>query len=844
MAVSLATDIRTFEDGDIDIVNNLIGSGGMGIVSLAQWRVKDQEQGIYMGDYVAVKRLEITGNLDTIKREAKMLWRLHENCDNILRLYGLLKSDTGICLVLDYMKHGNVLDFFSEIHSDSQEELWPLKLQICEQICHGMKFLHSKNIIHCDLKAANVLLDDNLNAKICDFGLAKIKLMTTKPSSNPERSEANKLKHNPAGTITHIAPELLNVHNRPSKSSDMYSFGILLWELLSDTSPYQEANSVIIAMNVENGTRPDLKLIPSGCPAILKKIMEDAWQHEAKNRPKFIDILQQLDRENQVEKSVAFALQAWNKKKFPSCAEETVPKNVATRPADFKNYRPPNSAPYSFPTATDRLIDPNIHVAPAVQPVANISRLRTDDLCISEDEISITYSTASSKPLVREEHTAGNVKDFASPSSVSMRSQNHRPRSNKILKIFTHFIVGAVFAAATFTVLHFVQSWSITKGCCLNCFNPYDPNLKSSCLPTISSEGDLAPVDTVCNFNCSSGFVLNGSMAELTCNKDGIWSGPLPYCRKIRQCSALNAPANGGSLQCTNQNYENSKCTFICPEGSKMKFSGSSQSATVTCQADDVFNYHWTGQEPYCEKVVQCKTPTSDSNVKVECSKPTIHASTILDNTYVNGTTCQFVCITPMSLDAADTYGLCQDDGTWNVTSGIKCIKGCSDFPAPPKSNYTCTKGRLENSRCTFTCHDNFVMVGSNNMVCHYGKWLNPPPRCECPSCRSGSDCNNTVNFTESWEAMNTTKNVIYDGYLFICTDVERVYSKKSQNTPLFGCQCRDRKLNHNKQCNDDTSQTLACKKAFASLILIMSYNRTLTLPCDAENMPTECLKH
>ncbi|XP_039249459.2 uncharacterized protein LOC120327124 [Styela clava] len=842
-------DIRIFNEEHIENRRNFIGNGGMGIVGLGRWKISDKNDGIQSGYPVAIKRLEIASGIDTIKQEAKMLWKLHEDCNYVLKMYGLMQSEFGICLVLEYMKFGNISDFFSYVQTGcgrndtaTRENLWPLKLRIVEQVSRGMEFLHSRKIIHCDLKAANVLLNQDVDVKICDFGLAKMKLLTTRPSSNPEGRKGGKLNNNPAGTVSHVAPELLEVNKSPTRSSDVYSFGVFIWEILTDKIPYSGVRSGDVIINdVQKGKRPDLSLVPSDSPDILVSTMKLAWQQDANIRPKFSDIYRLFQDFNaniarQIEDSKEFAIQAWHKGKFPS---ETVPKQIDSRPSNLRT----NSEPFSS-AVPYRILQQQQPILPQASPL--LTSLRADELCISSgfDSHQRTDSTTS---LLNEEHHTDYAKRCASPDVDLPQPEIHRGRCSCMKSPpFTHIFIGIIFASATFTIMHFVQPNQFERGCCLNCFNSPNSKLRSNC-SSVKLKGDIAPPDTFCTFNCSDGAVLNVNSTALRCNKDGIWSGPLPFCRKIRQCSTLTPPANGGSVQCTNGNYENSKCTFECPEGFKMKFTGTDQSPTVTCQVDSISNFYWSGQEPYCEKVVQCGQPTTDGDVVVTCNTPKTSlyyrdTNKWQDTTYPNGTTCKFSCENAMSLDANETYGLCQDNGDWNMTSEIKCIEGCPHFADPPKSTHTCTIGRLENSRCTFKCDDNFTMVGSNNMVCHSGRWINPPPRCQCPSCRSGKNCENTVNFTESWQQMNATMKVVYDGHLIICADMDKVFTKKKKRSnTMYGCQCRDRVSNTNKQCNDPESPSQACKKAFATLILIMSFNETLTLPCDAESMPLAC---
>uniref|UniRef100_A0A915DDB1 Protein kinase domain-containing protein n=1 Tax=Ditylenchus dipsaci TaxID=166011 RepID=A0A915DDB1_9BILA len=109
-------------------------------------------------------------------------------------------------------------------------------LEICKQIADGMKYLHSKQVIHRDLKSSNIFLTDGITVKIGDFGLATVK------------TRWNDLQDgvlNPTGSILWMAPEVIRMYKSDpySSSSDVYSFGICIYELLSQMLPYDDINN-------------------------------------------------------------------------------------------------------------------------------------------------------------------------------------------------------------------------------------------------------------------------------------------------------------------------------------------------------------------------------------------------------------------------------------------------------------------------------------------------------------------------------------------------------------------------------------------------------------------------
>ncbi|EFJ51656.1 hypothetical protein VOLCADRAFT_116305 [Volvox carteri f. nagariensis] len=153
-------------------------------------------------------------------------------------------------------------------------------------VASGMTYLHSANIVHADLKAANVLLKQQpgsgrLQAKVGDFGL----------SFRLEEPEATHVTKGQLGSITHMAPEVL-VHGRVSKASDVYSFGILLYELYTGQQAYWDVPQPMLAYHVATaGGRP---LLPAHCPPAYRALAKVCWSSEPAARPTFQDVYRRL----------------------------------------------------------------------------------------------------------------------------------------------------------------------------------------------------------------------------------------------------------------------------------------------------------------------------------------------------------------------------------------------------------------------------------------------------------------------------------------------------------------------------------------------------------------------
>lgn len=171
-------------------------------------------------------------------------------------------------LITELMSNGSLNDFLR----NKPEQLSPTnRTLIAIDIARGMEYLHSRSIIHRDLKSLNILLDDRKRAKICDFGLVRLK------SKDPMTGLV--------GTSYWMAPEVLNSTPFYDEKVDVYSYGILLWELLTNRIPYDGDDSNKVSIQVlQQGRRP---IIPPDTPPNLKTLIENCWSSNPEERPSF-----------------------------------------------------------------------------------------------------------------------------------------------------------------------------------------------------------------------------------------------------------------------------------------------------------------------------------------------------------------------------------------------------------------------------------------------------------------------------------------------------------------------------------------------------------------------------
>ncbi|KAE8714560.1 Detected protein of unknown function [Hibiscus syriacus] len=263
--------LQIIKNADIEELQEL-GSGTFGTVYYAKWRGTD----------VAVKRIKescFSGRpsererlTNEFWREAQILSKLHH--PNVVSFYGVVTDgpEGTMATVTEYMVNGSLA-------LDRRR-----KVILALDAAFGMEYLHSKNIVHFDLKCDNLLI--NLKdpqrpiCKVADFGLSRIKRNTL-------------VSGGVRGTLPWMAPELLNGSStRVSEKVDVFSFGIAIWEILTGEEPYASMHcGEIIGGIVNNTLRPP---IPERCDPEWRKLMEECWLFEPASRPSFTEIINRL----------------------------------------------------------------------------------------------------------------------------------------------------------------------------------------------------------------------------------------------------------------------------------------------------------------------------------------------------------------------------------------------------------------------------------------------------------------------------------------------------------------------------------------------------------------------
>ena len=256
-----------------------LGKGKFGIV----------KEGTYRNFKVAIKELYIKNPtsqaLEEFQQEMAIMARL--NCPQIVRFYGVYATPS-YGIVMEYLPKGSL---YQVLHNNSEPLEWKVRYQIASDVAVGLSFLHKENIIHRDLKSLNVLVDNAMHARVADFGLSKIK------------SESSIGSDQLAGTPQWMAPELFKQKSH-TRASDIYSFGMILWELVSRKRPFEDAPSLAVAMYwIAEGQQ---EKIPAECPLKLSQFIKFCWNKEPAARPTADEAVMQLKAEEQQSMQLSY----------------------------------------------------------------------------------------------------------------------------------------------------------------------------------------------------------------------------------------------------------------------------------------------------------------------------------------------------------------------------------------------------------------------------------------------------------------------------------------------------------------------------------------------------------
>uniref|UniRef100_A0AC34Q658 Mitogen-activated protein kinase kinase kinase n=1 Tax=Panagrolaimus sp. JU765 TaxID=591449 RepID=A0AC34Q658_9BILA len=246
-------------------VQEQLGCGSFGSVYRGIWKNVGKEL------VVAMKKVFM------LEKEVDILSQIRHR--NIIHFFGVSSANPDFYIVTEFAENGSLYEY---LHNDSAELPFDLILQWAQQIANGVAYLHFEapaTIIHRDLKSKNIVLSKNHACKLCDFGTSKdLTHSFTMPTW--------------AGTAAWMSPEIISQKEGITPATDVWSYGVVLWELVSREVPYKGLTEFkIYSIITQHGER---LVIPETCPVELKKLLKDCWHTNPKDRIDMKTVILQL----------------------------------------------------------------------------------------------------------------------------------------------------------------------------------------------------------------------------------------------------------------------------------------------------------------------------------------------------------------------------------------------------------------------------------------------------------------------------------------------------------------------------------------------------------------------
>uniref|UniRef100_A0A671UQC2 Tyrosine-protein kinase n=1 Tax=Sparus aurata TaxID=8175 RepID=A0A671UQC2_SPAAU len=244
-----------------------LGSGQFGLVKLGKWRAEQR---------VAIKAIrEGAMYEEDFIEEAKVMMRLCH--PKLVQLYGVCLQQRPLLIVAEFMENGCLLNFLRQ-RGGSLKEVWLLSM--CQDVCEGMEYLEANSFIHRDLAARNCLVNEHNVVKVSDFGMTRYVLDNQYTSSSGAKFP---VKWSP--------PEVLH-YSKYSSKSDVWSFGVVMWEIYSEgRTPFENLTNLDVVNDITRGVR---LYRPHHASQPLYAIMYRCWHERPQGRPTFSELLEDI----------------------------------------------------------------------------------------------------------------------------------------------------------------------------------------------------------------------------------------------------------------------------------------------------------------------------------------------------------------------------------------------------------------------------------------------------------------------------------------------------------------------------------------------------------------------
>ncbi|XP_033738057.1 serine/threonine-protein kinase mos-like [Pecten maximus] len=267
-------------------LGKLLGAGGFGSVYMANGKSGHDSIAIKV-----MKKPTMSKNPDAMfesfKAELRCMQLAHPNIVQSLGATHMTSFEDGAWVVMEYAGDRTLQTALNESHVDLTIEI---RVKFSTQIAQGLKYLHDNNIVHLDIKPANILITPDGVCKIGDLGCSQILEEGTGKVSPTQRSSLT-------GTFAYRAPELLR-GDAPTRKADIYSYGVTMWQMLARDNPYGNENQhVVIFGVVAYGHRPKHPNMSEQCPFELcyRDLYSQCWDSVPENRPSADELVKVLD---------------------------------------------------------------------------------------------------------------------------------------------------------------------------------------------------------------------------------------------------------------------------------------------------------------------------------------------------------------------------------------------------------------------------------------------------------------------------------------------------------------------------------------------------------------------
>ncbi|KAM0752791.1 kinase-like protein, partial [Meredithblackwellia eburnea MCA 4105] len=335
------------------------------------------------GRVVAVKRIQLEGKTEEeiiqLSNEVSLLKALAH--PGVVKYEGLVRTEHYINIILEYVENGSLqktLKHFGELPEG-------LVASYVVKILEGLEYLHSRQVVHCDLKAANILSTKTGNIKIGDFGVS----LNLNAVKNNRTAVGNTLNDpaaiipevDVAGTPNWMAPEVIELRGA-STASDIWSLACTIVELISGKPPYAELNAMAAMFRIVEDDRPP---IPARCSPELHDFLTQCFAKDPKERPsarslfehEWLNIHWEVHKELRPQDSIPFLRRISSEMRRPelNIVLNPVPEGSLSKPALFSSQPQQASAQdlaffSSSPTSTTK----NDQTSPLFGEITNYMR--------------------------------------------------------------------------------------------------------------------------------------------------------------------------------------------------------------------------------------------------------------------------------------------------------------------------------------------------------------------------------------------------------------------------------------------------------------------------------------